>query len=530
MNSKLSASLLLAAAVITVLAPVCMSGSDAVTEDDFELIIPNSGVEEGVPLEIENGDNYIIAMYFINNSEHLLDVDVDVVYSVKEVRLEEKPQGVMLMPQGDPDHKDVFRQTMTVVVDEVCPSYSDATIDVYVNVTDLSDLTKLYYSFTIHLMVYSSYDTAESYNNFFWIFPNTLSPPLDSPVVPFVVTMAALAAIALLISLAVVPAVARKLDSYTPGNDGTRFRRILSAVVTVSVIAVSLGPALGILGADLSIQLPAARISTAVFIAILAVAVWKVYSMVIEGILARYEKKEVDSSIDLSMLPLFLMLGKLVLWIVSTALILSTFGVDLQGVLISAGIVTLGITLGAQNVLSQFFSGLVLLITRPFEAGDILIINGNTLRVKKVKVMFTEFTSRYNDRVITMPNNAVTAATIVNHDKEEKSHYIQVTIPVPYGTDLKKAMEVITKVTDESPYVVHDPKLRPQSIKLIEFQDSGMLMELSTNVISFDTSFEIASRLRMAMYEALKEAGIVVPYSRLEVTMLNDCFNEKQES
>lgn len=529
MNRKLSASLLLAAAVFAALVPMGWSGSDAVTGDQFELIIPNSGVEKELPLEIENGDVYNLSMYFINNSDHLLDVDADVLYQCKEVRLSEKPEGVMLMPEGDPDHKDVYRQPMTVVVDEVCPSYEDARIDVYVTVTDLDDKTKLYYSFTIHVMVYSSYDSSESYNKFFWVFPNPLGSPLDSPVVPFVVTMAALAALALLVSLAVVPFAARKLDTYTSGSDSPRFRRILAVGMTLSVIVVSIGPALGILGADLSVQLPATRISTAAFIAIVAVAIWKVYSMVIGGFLARYEKRDDDSSLDLSMLPLFLMLGRLVLWIVATALILSTFGVNLQGVLISAGIITLGITLGAQNVLSQFFSGLVLLTTRPFEAGDILIINGNTLRVKKVKVMFTEFTSRYNDRVITMPNNAVTAATIVNHDKEEKSHYLQVTIPVPYGTDLKKAMEVITKVTEESPYVVHDPKLRPQSIKLIEFQESGMLIELSTNVISFDTSFEIASRLRMAMYEALKDAGIVVPYSRLEVTMLNECFNEDKE-
>jgi len=526
MNMRLSSSVLLAAAVIAALTPMCWSGSDAVTEDGFELVIPNSGVEEGLPLEISNGHEYCLAMYFINKSEHVLDVSVDVVQSCEEVGFEEKLAGIMLMPEGDPDHGDIFRQPLTVKVDEVCPSYEDARIDVYVFVTDLEDGTKLSYSFTVHVTVYSSYDTSESYNKFFWMFVNPLGPPLDSPVVPFIVTLAVLAAVALLVSLAVAPAAARAIGSYAKGSDTSRLRTVLAIALPAAVIVVAIGPAMGILGADLSVQLPATRISTSAFIAILAFAIWKVYSMAIGGFLARHEGKEDDPSMDLSMLPLFLMLGRLVLWIVATALILSTFGVDLQGVLISAGIITLGITLGAQNVLSQFFSGLVLLTTRPFEAGDILIINGNTLRVKKVKVMFTEFTSRYNDRVITMPNNAVTSATIVNHDKEEKSHYLQVTIPVPYGTDLKKAMEVITKVTDESPYVVHDPGLRPQSIKLIEFQESGMLIELSTNVISFDMSFEIASRLRMAMYEALKDAGIVVPYSRLEVTMLNECFNE----
>ena len=132
----------------------------------------------------------------------------------------------------------------------MCPSYEDAQITVYVTVTDLDDGTKLYYNFTIHVMVYSSYDTSQSHNKFFWVIPNPLGPPLDSSVVPFVVTMATLVAIALIVSFFAIPAAARKLDSYTSGNDDRRIRNILAVAIVVSVFMVALGPALGILGAE----------------------------------------------------------------------------------------------------------------------------------------------------------------------------------------------------------------------------------------------------------------------------------------
>ncbi len=526
MDRRLPAILLLAMVAITALAPLSAGGSDAITEDEFILKVPNSGVEDEVPLDIGNGHDYYMAIYMLNESDHPLDISLETKSSKKEVYIVENLEGFMLMPCHDSEHKDMYRQSITVHVDEVCPSYELAAIEIYVNVEDLIDGSRLSYVLTLEVNVISSYDNSSYYNKFFGIFPNDFDPPLNSSFFPFIVTLVVLVVSALLFSAFAVPVIARKLDTFTDGDDLSRFKKILTSLIMVSVVLIFIDPGLRILGTDLSILIIVTECSRATLVVVTVIAIWKLYSLIIEGILTKCGEKE-DSTFDLSLLPLFLMIGKLVLWISSTALILALFGVDLQGILVSAGIVSLGITLGAQNVLSQFFSGLVLLITRPFDVGDHLEINGRVVRVKKVKVMFTEFLSRYDDRVIVMPNNAVTSATIVNYDKDDNGYYLQITIPVPYGTDLKKAREIILKVANESPDTIHDPEFARRDFKLKDFQDSSLLLELGVKVPDFNGSFTNASNLRIQMYEALKAEGIEVPFNKLEVTMLNDCFNKE---
>ena len=524
MNRRLPAILAVAVMVAILLTPAGWSGSEAIEEDQFILRIPNYSEDTLESLELGNGSSYSLHLYFLNKSDHALDVDIQFWNFIPEVKFLEETINFSMMPAGDPDHGDIVEKDATIAVDELCPTYIDTQCLISINVTDLEDGTTLYYAVKVYVNVYSAFDSSSSYNKFFGIFNNEFGPPLNSSVFPFLVTLIGLIIGTLAVSILVVPAIARRLDKYTRGKDEKKLGRILISVIMVCAVMLFISPGLEILGTDLKLLLTITQLSRAILILVSAVSIWRIYTMVIEGILSQY-KGRADSTIDLSMLPLFLMLGKLAISIVSIVLILTLYGVDIQGILISAGVVSLGITLGAQPVLSQFFSGLVLLSTRPFETGDILEIDGKTLRVKKVKVMYTEFYSLPKDSVVIMPNNAVTAATIVNHDMDDKAHFVTISIPVPFGTDLKRATEVILHVAEADPDVVVEPDGHRRTVKLVEFQSSAMILELSAYLKDYRGSFTICARLRMQMYESLREAGIMVPFERLEVTLKNECFN-----
>lgn len=76
--------------------------------------------------------------------------------------------------------------------------------------------------------------------------------------------------------------------------------------------------------------------------------------------------------------PLFVYIGEIVIAIIVVFTGMSMLGFDLTAAITSAGIVSLGITFGAQQVLAQFFAGLVILSTRPFKKGDLIQIGTNT--------------------------------------------------------------------------------------------------------------------------------------------------------
>jgi small-conductance mechanosensitive channel len=477
-----------------------------------------------VYLELRNGEDWDWTIYITNLSNNYLDLRFNATTESSEIHLE-RPGGSMLHPSGSTEGSDIYRGEICLKVDKVAEPHEQVKVTMIIGITDIHDKSTDIIEIVFLVKVSSIYDTSMFYNKFLGIFDNTLPAPLDSPWVPFVVTILFWIIVSEVACVVLAPRLARRLDKFTSDDDAKKFESIITKLIVIWVFLLSLNMGLQILGAHATLISWFSSASTIFYIVIFMVIIWKVYQVVMEGILMRLEDEtDGNSTLDVTLMPLARMIGKIVLWIAGTSLILSTFGVDLQGILVSAGVISLGITLGAQNVLSQFFSGVVLLMTRPFKKGDFLKINDKVYIVKKVKIMFTEFLSWDKDQVITMPNNAVTAATIVNLTRDDEAYRLYVYFDVAYGVDLKKAEQVMLDVANKSPVVLHDDKHAAPNVRMTNFGDSGIELRLGVTVKDFNGNITAASSLRMEVYQAFVDNGIEVPYNRLEVTMLNDCF------
>ena len=506
------------------IAPLCIQDdSDAITEEDVKVSVPGF-IEAGdgrIHTFIGNGCSKTVMIYVQNKTDHMLDVAFYGMSDNSHIT-GETVLNMTLMPVGDPEGRDVEKRPYTISVAEVTPSYKDVHFSIDLFVTDLVDDSYIVLPVKFVFEVVSSFDTSSSYNRFFGVIDNTLPEPFNTPLVPFSVTLLTFILVAFVVIKILVPVISAFLSEEIPGEERRRLRALLTFGVLTISIALFIDPGLRILGADLDSIFLINKIATTILIIVLSVTIWKIYMIVCEGILRRLGRAE-GSKIDLTLLPIFAMIGKLILWLLGTASILHVFGFDLSGILISAGIVTLGITLGAQSVLSQFFSGLVLLLTRPFSRGDYLLINDVTYVVKKVGLMYTEFMGDEFDRVTTMPNNTVAAATIVNMSKYDRAYRLYIFFQVPYSIDLKKAEEVMLQIAEESKYVLHDySKYKKPVVKLIDFKDAGVELRLDVTIVDFAKKPTIQSDLKKELYVKLAESGIEVPYNRLEVVLMGD--------
>jgi small-conductance mechanosensitive channel len=189
--------------------------------------------------------------------------------------------------------------------------------------------------------------------------------------------------------------------------------------------------------------------------------------------------------------------------------------------MVSAGVVSLGITLGAQSVLNQFFSGIVILSTRPFKKGDFLKINGEVYIVTKVKLMYTEFTNWGKDQIVTMPNNAVASATLVNLTRGSAVARILVFVSVAYDANMTKVKEILIKAAEMHPHVIKDGSYSRPSTTMTEWLDSGVQYRLACYVDDFDDSPKYAGQLREMIFTMFKDSGIEIPYSRVQVDLLS---------
>ena len=508
--------ILMMAGCIVPMAVMDETDADPLEPTDYKITIP-SNFDHKASTIMENGQSRTFYIYVTNYSEHVLDVQFTIDTNSPSYLSYDPVEGVTIMPAGDVQGRDFIKISFTAHVKEVTGSHRGGQIYLIAHVADVETEAFTLVPLTFSIDVNSNFDASGSYNRFFGIINNTLPEPFDSPYVPFFVTFLGFIVLAFVAVKIIIPFIIRYVD-----DNKERTKKILSLAVLIVAIVLFIDPGLRILGADLDLILQVRKASFTILIVVLAIAIWKIYMIVVESMLNRIGLKE-NSPIDLTFLPLFSMVGKFVLWIGGVAAILHVYGFDLTGILISAGIVTLGITMGAQSVLSQLFNGISLLLTRPFNEGDCLQIAGETYVVKHVKLMYTEFTSLDNDRIITIPNDAVASATIVNMSKYDAAYRMNISFQIPYGEDVTKVEKILLEMAGESKHVMHDyEKHRRPSVRLMEFKDSGILMRLDATVVDFFNSDAIMSDMKKDLYYRLSEQGIEMPYNRLEVSIIEN--------
>lgn len=530
MRGKIAAIAMLLLLFLGTVAPLAFSESDAIDEGDFYIDISTSDDSHHVDDSIGNGRTKTWNIYVINLSDKYLGVSYSAKSSSDELKIVSMPEPIMLAPNGEKDNRTTGEISMSV--DRYAKDDAKFTVSVIVKVIVLNSLevdmkeTEL----TWNISVDSSFQTSDMYNKFLGFIDNNLPAPFDNPIFTMLVSIIAWFLIFSLIVRLLVPILAAILDRTTPDvDDRKQFEKILFRLCLPLILLMAINQGLIIVGASNEVIAGFGSLSSILYVVIIAMFVWKVYEFIITSVLKRFEDIDDDNNpVDSSLLPLCRLVGKLIIIVASVSAILGSFGIDLQGILISAGVVSLGITMGAQNVLSQFFSGMVILITRPFKAGDFLKINDNVYIVKKVKIMFTQFYSWEKDRIITMPNNVVTASTIHNMTENGLPVKQYVYFSVAYGTDLEKAKNIMIETAKKNPYVVEDEKYEGPGFRVTNFLGSGIELRLSYFARTFDDTSSSAGLMRQAIYKAFVDNGIEIPYDRLEVDILNDVTGEKR--
>jgi small-conductance mechanosensitive channel len=110
-----------------------------------------------------------------------------------------------------------------------------------------------------------------------------------------------------------------------------------------------------------------------------------------------------------------------IIWLVVTAVfVLGILGVNPGGLLAIAGAVGLAFSLAVQDILKNFFSGIYLLLERPFRVGDTIRVKDQEGVVENVGVRTTQLRTPENVQVL-VPNAMVFAEVVTNHTQARRS-------------------------------------------------------------------------------------------------------------
>lgn len=293
--------------------------------------------------------------------------------------------------------------------------------------------------------------------------------------------------------------------------------------IVISIIFYGMSNAAMVYGADEMLIAILQYIASFIYIPLVAYIVWNVYTNVIKIVFHRMEEQDRVAGADSSLIPLFNMLGKIIITIVAASALLSTMGFDLVAIITGAGIAGMAISLGAQNTLTEFFSGLNLLTTRPFKRGDMVTIGDKDIyQVEKVGMLNSRFKNWISMECIIMPNSKVVDSTIVNITGKTMAYRMTLYYTVAYDSDIELTKKIILDTAYNHPQVIVDGSYSRPNVRLEEFEDSAIKFSLAVFITDFRDYITVMDELNEDVYRNLCKANIEIPFNKLDVYIRSD--------
>lgn len=222
--------------------------------------------------------------------------------------------------------------------------------------------------------------------------------------------------------------------------------------------------------------------------------------------------------LDITLARFFAGAARVLILVFTLILALSKAGIEITPFVALVGAGAFGFSLAVQGPISNYGAGIVLIITRPFTVGDTLTVSGQSGLVERVNLGNTELINEDEER-ITIPNRKVLGEIFVN---SYAYRIVEGSVGIEYGADPEQAIECIRAALMQVEGIA--PKRTPD-VGIDAFADSSINIGYRVWVPTH-SYHRNRYALNLAVYHALKQAAINIPFPQRDVRLIHSKTEE----
>lgn len=199
-------------------------------------------------------------------------------------------------------------------------------------------------------------------------------------------------------------------------------------------------------------------------------------------------------------------------------------GIELASLAFLAGTLGLGLGFGLQNIISNFVSGLIILIEKPIQAGDRIDVGGLQGDVVEISTRSTKIITNDNITII-VPNSEFISSRVINWSHGDS----KVRFPVPVGVAYDSDPRLVEKALLEAAQIIPDVlKIPSPTVRLISFGDNAIYFELRVwTDTQVHRKIKLVSEVNFAIFEKFQKYGIKIPFPQRDIYIKSMATPEK---
>lgn len=223
------------------------------------------------------------------------------------------------------------------------------------------------------------------------------------------------------------------------------------------------------------------------------------------------ERKMVKRNVDVALAGFIATIVYVLLLVVVFITALTRLGVSPASLLTVLGAAGLAIGLAFKSSASDFIAGVLLMVQRPFRAGDYVDAGGTSGTVERLQIFKTTLSTAAN-QVVTVPNSLIYDQVIINYSARPTRRF-ELVITIRYGDDIEAAKSILRKLANDEPRVLEDP----EPVIWVDGIDGSSIRLLLRVWFKTDEYWDARTDMHEALKRELDRVGLRMPPPQQDV-------------